>query len=73
MLTAGYILWMVQRCLFGPPLERFKDLKDASFTEMVPVATLVIAVLVVGIYSAVIVDVFAEGVGPIIDSVQRVA
>lgn len=73
VLTAGYILWMVQRSLFGPQIDRFKDIKDASFAEMIPVAALVIAVLVVGIYPAVIVDVFAEGVEPIIESVQQIA
>jgi NADH-quinone oxidoreductase subunit M len=72
VLTAGYILWMIQRSLFGSQVERFRDVKDASMAEMVPVMALVIAVVVVGVYPAVVVDVFADGIEPIVDSVQRI-
>jgi NADH-quinone oxidoreductase subunit M len=72
VLTAGYILWMVQRTLFGPQIERFKDVKDATVMEMVPVAALVVAVIVVGVYPAVLTDVFTSGVEPITDSLQQV-
>ena len=71
VLTAGYILWMIQRLLFGPQVERFRDVKDATALEMVPVAALVIAVMVVGIYPAVITDVIVNGVEPIIDLLQQ--
>ena len=73
VLTAGYILWMVQRSLFGPPIERFQNTQDATVLEMVPVAVLVIAVLAVGIYPAFIADLFTSGVEPIIESLQQVA
>jgi NADH-quinone oxidoreductase subunit M len=73
VLTAGYILWMMQRTLFGPQLERFRGVVDATPLEMVPVAALVIAVIVVGVYPAVIMDVFASGVEPIVDSIQQAA
>ena len=67
VLTAGYILWMIQRTLFGPEVARFKDVKDATLLEMVPVGALVIAVIVVGIYPAFISDVFAGGIEPIVE------
>ena len=67
VLTAGYILWMIQRTVFGPEVARFKDVKDASVLEMVPVGALVIAVIVVGIYPAFISDVFAGGIEPIVE------
>ena len=73
VLTAGYILWMIQRTLFGPQNRRFDSVKDASPMEMLPVAVLLIAVLVVGIYPAVIADVFTSGVEPIVQSIQQVA
>ena len=41
--------------------------------EMLPIGALVIAVMVVGIYPALITDVFTEGVAPIVDSLQRAA
>ena len=73
VLTAGYILWMVQRSLFGPQTERFSKVKDATPLEMVPVAALIIAIVVVGIYPAFISDVFKSGVEPIVESFQVVA
>ena len=54
VITAGYILWMLQRTMFGPQLSRFSDVRDATKMEMVPVLALVAAVLVVGIYPSVI-------------------
>ena len=73
VLAAGYILWMIQRTLFGPQVERFRDVKDASPIEMLPVAALAIAVLVVGIYPALISDVFASGLEPLANSLQEAA
>ncbi len=73
VLTAGYILWMMQRMLFGPQIERFANIVDATRLEMIPVGALVIAVIVVGVYPAVISDVFAVGVEPIVDSIQQAA
>ena len=73
VLAAGYILWMVQRALFGPRVERFDGVKDASFMEMLPVAALVASVLIVGIYPAVISDVFASGLEPLAQSLQEAA
>ena len=66
VIAAGYILWMLQRSFFGPQTERFQDIKDATAMEMVPVAVLVIAILVVGVYPAFISDVFTGGVGEIV-------
>ena len=73
VLTAGYILWMVQRTLFGPQTERFNSVGDATPLEMLPIAALVLAVLVVGVYPAVISDVFKSGLEPIVESLQLAA
>mgnify|MGYP001411119882 CR=1 FL=1 len=70
VLTAGYILWMIQRSMFGPVNHRMNDVSDATVMEMVPVAAMVIAIMVVGIYPAIITDVFTTGVQPIVDSIQ---
>ena len=69
VVTAGYILWMVQRSFFGPQIERFENVRDASLLEMVPLFALVVAVLVVGVYPAVISDHFVAGVQPIVSNV----
>jgi NADH:ubiquinone oxidoreductase subunit 4 (subunit M) len=64
---------MVQRALFGPTIARFENVRDATPMEMVPMFVLVAAVMVVGVYPAVIADVFTEGVSPIVDAIQRSA
>ena len=69
VLTAGYILWMIQRVMFGPQLLRHNNLSDASIPEMIPVAILVASILVVGIYPAVISDVFNTGLDPIVGEI----
>ena len=73
VITAGYILWMVQRSFFGPSISRFDNVRDASTLEMVPIFVLVAAILVVGVYPAVLADVFKEGIGPIIQAIQPFA
>ncbi len=70
VITAGYILWTLQRVFFGPQTQRFADIGDATPVEMIPMAALVIAILVVGIYPAVLTDVFQLGLEPIIQSLQ---
>ena len=66
VLTAGYILWTLQRSLFGPQIPRFDSVRDATKLEMVPIAVLVASILIVGIYPAVISDVFRSGIDEII-------
>ena len=73
VLTAGYILWMIQRVMFGPQLLRHNNLSDASIPEMIPVAILVASILVVGIYPAVISDVFNTGLDPIVAEITGYA
>ena len=73
VLAAGYILWTIQRVMFGPIKERFADITDVSGIQLVPIALLVIAIIVVGIYPSIISDVFASGVEPIAQSLDQVA
>jgi NADH-quinone oxidoreductase subunit M len=70
VITAGYILWMIQRTLFGPAKERFDSIRDATVLEMVPLLVLLVAIIAVGIYPAFISDVFTLGVAPIVQAIQ---
>jgi len=54
VITAGYILWTMQRILFGPADERWANLKDASFVDAVPVIILVIVIILVGVYPSIL-------------------
>ena len=65
VLAAGYILWMIERVLFGGARERFASITDANFIEAVPLGLLVISIVAVGVYPAVITDVVDFGVAQI--------
>ena len=66
ILAAGYILWMLQRTLFGPRPARWDHLTDASPAELVPVALLVISIVAVGVYPMWLTEVFRDGLEPIV-------
>ena len=65
VLTAGYILWMLQRVFYGPPLDKFNDVPDANNVEKVCIFSFVAAIMLVGIYPAILTDVIKLGVEPI--------
>lgn len=66
VLSAGYLLWMLQRVLFGPALERWDELTDAThWWERVPMAALVAAILFIGIAPSFLVDMISRAVEPI--------
>ena len=71
ILAAGYILWMMQRTLFGPRLERFDGLTDASLVEAAPLVLLVISIVVVGVYPAFLTSVFESGLEPMVEVLNR--
>lgn len=66
VVTAGYILWMIERTFFGPERTRFKDITDSNIFESLPIVTLVISILLVGIYPAFVIEVFEAGIKPIV-------
>jgi NADH-quinone oxidoreductase subunit M len=66
VLTAGYILWMLQRVFYGPPLDKFSGVPDANNIEKVCIFSFVGAIMLVGIYPAILTDVIKLGVEPII-------
>ena len=66
VLTAGYILWMIQRVLFGPKDPRWAQLTDATlWWEQVPMAAMLAVILAVGIYPAQLIEVIDQGILPI--------
>lgn len=73
VITAGYILWMLQRAFFGPLNPHFDHLEDAKPLEMVPLFTLLLVILLVGVYPAILTDLINSGVMPLIQKVATVA
>ena len=66
VVTAGYILWMLQQVFYGPALEQYNSVKDADIIERVYMFALVAAIMVVGIYPAILTDVIKLGISPIV-------
>jgi NADH-quinone oxidoreductase subunit M len=63
LLSAGYILWTVQRVFFGPRNSDWEHLPDTTaWWEQVSMAALVGVIIGVGLYPATIVDVLESGV-----------
>jgi NADH-quinone oxidoreductase subunit M len=65
VLSAGYILWMIQRVFYGPALEKFNGVKDADKLEMVYMFILVGLILLIGIFPSVLTDIIQGGTQPI--------
>ncbi len=65
VLTAGYILWMLQRVFYGPPLEQYDGTADADVLERVYMFAFVAVIMLVGIYPAILTDVIKLGISPI--------
>ncbi|HEX5370658.1 MAG TPA: NADH-quinone oxidoreductase subunit M [Dehalococcoidia bacterium] len=63
LLSAGYILWTMQRVLMGPPDRKWSHLLDTTaWWEQFSMAALVGVIIGVGIYPSTIVDVLENGV-----------
>ena len=65
VITAGYILWMLQRVFYGPVLKQFDKAKDADILERVYIFTFIAVIMLVGIYPAILTDVIKTGIMPI--------
>ncbi|MBS96559.1 MAG: NADH-quinone oxidoreductase subunit M [SAR202 cluster bacterium] len=62
VLTAGYMLWLVQRVIFGDNNGTEKNLPKLSSYEYVPALLLVISIIAIGVYPNIIFEYFEQGV-----------
>jgi NADH-quinone oxidoreductase subunit M len=65
VITAGYILWMLQRVFYGPVREQYDAVKDADIRERVYMFAFIAVIMLVGIYPAILTDVIKISVSPI--------
>jgi NADH-quinone oxidoreductase subunit M len=65
VVTAFYVLRVVQIVFFGPLDEKYKDLKDAKFNEIASLSILMFFILALGIYPLYIMKVIHSSVLPI--------
>ncbi len=62
VLTAGYMLWSVQRIFMGPLNEKWKDLTDMSVVELGSLTPLMVLTVLLGIYPALVIDMINKSV-----------
>jgi NADH-quinone oxidoreductase subunit M len=54
VVTAGYMLWLLERVFFGPQRPQWGSLGDASRLEVATVSALVAAIVLVGVFPALL-------------------
>jgi len=68
VLTAGYILWMIERAFYREPKEIYNNLPDADGRERAVIFALVAAIMFIGIYPQVLTDIIDVAVTPIVNA-----
>jgi NADH-quinone oxidoreductase subunit M len=59
VITAGYMLWSLQRVFLGPLNEKYADMTDLNWREKACLIPLAIPVVIFGLYPAPILDSFS--------------
>jgi len=71
VITAGYILWMIQRVFWGEASEKWEGIGDATaWWERAPLLALTAVIVAVGVYPAVMLDLLETGVVPIAERLR---
>lgn len=65
VLTAGYILWMLERVFYREPKPEYEHAGDADNVEKFSTFILVAAIMVVGVYPKILTDIIRVGTGTI--------
>jgi NADH-quinone oxidoreductase subunit M len=65
VITAGYILWLLQRVFFGAERPEWQHLSDASRLEVTTVGILVTTIVAIGLFPGLIGTPIISGIVPI--------
>ncbi len=68
ILTAGYILWTLQRVFLGKS-EQYKGLPDLSVREMIIAAPLVIFTVLLGVYPGLLLDWMTPSIDQVVNQI----
>ncbi len=60
ILTAGYLLWTIQRVYLGPPNEKYQSLPEINGRELFTLIPLGIIVLILGVYPHAVLDLLSS-------------
>ncbi|MFH0702276.1 MAG: NuoM family protein [bacterium] len=66
VLAAAYLLWMLQRVFFGTMFEKWKNIQDITPHEVVVLVSLVLVIIVFGIYPGGLTSIFVPTVSTFI-------
>jgi NADH-quinone oxidoreductase subunit M len=66
LMGAGYILWLLQRVFYGPPLDKFNGVHDADKLERVYSAIFIILIFTIGLDPSILTNIIKTGISPII-------
>jgi NADH-quinone oxidoreductase subunit M len=65
VLTAGYMLWLIERVFFGPERPEWTTLLDATRLEKLTVGIFLLVILLLGIFPFLLNDIVIPGITPI--------
>ena len=65
VVTAGYMLWLLERVFFGPERPQWDGLRDANRLEVFTVGALVVVIVLVGVFPSLLAGIIVPGVSPI--------
>lgn len=68
VLSAVYILWMLQRIFMGPVKEEYNHVKDADKLEKVYLFSFVALIFLFGLFPGILTSIIQPGIAPIIKS-----
>lgn len=73
VITATYVLRVVQFTFFGPRKEEWDHLTDAKGIEMIPIVVLIGTLILFGVYPSPLIDLINVGVEPLVEKIQAAA
>ena len=65
VITAGYILWAIERTFYREPKAEYEGVHDASIMEKATTILFIIGIMLIGVYPRILTDVINLGVIPI--------
>ncbi len=72
ILTAAYILWMLKRVFYGPFNTKWNRLPDANWREALPLITLAVVIVFVGVFPNFLIDVITPALSALLHGVSSV-
>jgi NADH-quinone oxidoreductase subunit M len=72
ILTAAYILWMLQRIFYGRFNTKWNTLLDANWREALPLITLAVFIVFVGVFPNFLIDVITPALSALMHGVNAV-